>query len=124
MQIICVPIIVSAVVCIMQAYKKFIAKSNEILSRIIPILALVLGGVLGILCYYIFPTIIMANSWYMAIIVGAASGLSATGCNQIFKQLKKFGIEVKEVDTNKTNSGEDNAELNKPANKVDDANNK
>lgn len=86
----------------MQAYKKFIAKSNEVLCRIIPILALVLGGVLGVGCYFAFPTIIIAENWYMAIIVGAASGLSATGCNQIFKQLKKFGIDVKEVDSSNT----------------------
>ena len=98
MQIICVPIIVSVVVCIMQAYKKIVAKTNETLTRIIPILALVLGGILGVVCYFAFPTIIMAENWYMAIVVGAASGLSATGCNQIFKQLKKFGIDVKEVD--------------------------
>ena len=55
---------------------------------------------LGIVCFYVLPSIISAPNVWIAILIGGASGLSATGCNQIFKQLKKFGIEVKEVEDN------------------------
>lgn len=100
LEIICVPIIVSLVFTIMEIYKVFIAKENEKLIRIIPLIACVVGVILGIICFYTFPTIISASNLLTAILIGGSSGLSATGCNQIFKQLKKFGIDIKEVNNN------------------------
>ncbi len=97
-EIICVPVIVALVFVIMEIYKKYIAKENERMKRIIPLIACGLGIVLGIVCFYAFPTIISATNLFAAILIGGASGLSATGCNQIFKQLKKFGIDVKEIE--------------------------
>lgn len=99
LEIICVPVIVALVFSIMEIYKKFIARENETLIRIIPIIGCVLGIVAGIVCFYAFPTIISATNIWSAILIGGASGLSATGCNQIFKQLAKFGIKVKEEET-------------------------
>lgn len=99
LEIICVPVIVALVLSIMEIYKKFIARENETLIRIIPIIGCVLGIVAGIVCFYAFPTIISATNIWSAILIGGASGLSATGCNQIFKQLAKFGIKVKEEET-------------------------
>ena len=46
---------------------------------------------------------------FTAILVGGASGLSATGCNQIFKQISKFGVYVKEVEVKGITDSEDNA---------------
>lgn len=97
-EIICVPVIVTAVFGIMEFYKKVIAKDNEKLIRFIPMIAGALGIVLGIICFYACPSIISANDILTAMIIGGASGLSATGCNQIFKQLQKFNIDVKEVE--------------------------
>ena len=97
LEVICVPVIVALVFVLMEVYKKYIAKENEKLIRFIPLIALGLGVVFGIVFYYAFPTLISASNLFIAILVGGASGLSATGCNQIFKQLKKFGIDVKEV---------------------------
>ncbi len=96
-EIICVPVIVALVFVIMEIYKKFIAKENKILIAIIPIIGAVLGIVFGIVCFYAIPSIIPATNVLTAILIGGASGLSATGCNQIFKQLKKYGIEIKEI---------------------------
>ncbi len=113
-EIICVPIIVALTYSLIELYKKTLAKNNEILNRIIPLLGLALGSVAGIVCYFAFPEIIIAHNLLSAIIVGASSGLSATGCNQIFKQLKKYGIEVKQpeqIDTpndDETDKTEDN----------------
>jgi uncharacterized membrane protein len=92
----------------MELYKKFIAKDNEKLIRIIPIIACAVGIIAGITCFYVFPTIIVATNVGTATLVGGASGLSATGCNQIFKQLAKFGIDVKEteVETDETTDKE------------------
>ena len=98
LEIICVPVIVSLVYSLMALYKKYISKENEKLTRIIPIIAGVLGIIAGIVCFYAFPSIISATNIWVAILIGGASGLSATGCNQIFKQLAKFGINVKETE--------------------------
>lgn len=112
LEIVCVPVIVALVFVVMEIYKKFIAKDKEILIRIIPIIACGLGIVMGIVCYYAFPSIITATNILTAILIGGASGLSATGCNQIFKQLKKFGIEVKEQknETQDDEQSEDNSQ--------------
>lgn len=105
LEIICVPVIVTLVFCLMELYKKFIAKDNENLIRIIPIIACVIGIIAGIICYFGFPSVIAATNLFTAILIGGASGLSATGCNQVFKQLKKYGIDVKEANTKDKNNG-------------------
>lgn len=99
LEIICVPVIVSLVFGLMEVYKVLIAKAKnkETLIRIIPIIACVIGIAFGIIFYYVCPSIVAATNIWTTILIGGASGLSATGCNQIFKQLKKFGIDVKEV---------------------------
>lgn len=100
LDVVCVPIIVALVFILIEIYKKFIAKDKEILIRIVPLIACGLGIVIGITCYFAIPSIILATNVWTAILIGGASGLSATGCNQIFKQLKKFGIDVKEIEIN------------------------
>ena len=103
LEIICVPVIVAIVFALMEIYKVYIAKGNEKLIRFIPLIALGLGAIFGIVFYFAFPSIISASNLFIAILIGGASGLSATGCNQIFKQLKKFGIDVKEVNKDEGN---------------------
>lgn len=112
LEIICVPVIVSLVFGLMEVYKVLIAKAKnqETLIRIIPIIACVLGISFGILFYYVCPSIVAATNIWTAILIGGASGLSATGCNQIFKQLKKFGIEVKEIKNEENNDNQGGAE--------------
>ena len=46
-----------------------------------------LGIFSGIICYYFIPSIIPTENVIVAIIIGGASGLSATGTNQVIKQL-------------------------------------
>jgi len=115
LEIICVPVIVAVVYGIIELYKKFIAKDKEFLVAIVPLISAILGGLLGILAFYLVPSIIVATNVVTAFLVGLCSGLSATGTNQIFKQFKKLGIEVKEteVKTNsKTNGGDANDKSN------------
>lgn len=96
MEIICVPAIVAVVYVLIEAYKKIIAKGREKWLNFVPLIATVLGGIFGVAIFYIAPQIIIASNVWVALVVGLCSGLSATGTNQIFKQLEKFGITVKE----------------------------
>jgi hypothetical protein len=68
---------------------------SEKFKRFIPLVSAALGIVCGVVCYYAIPSIMPASNVVVAIIIGGASGLSATGTNQIIKQL-----------TDKTNDSE------------------
>lgn len=98
MEIICVPVIVAIVYVLIEIYKKWLAKGREKWLNVIPVIAFILGGSLGVVFFYVAPQIVIASNVWVALVVGICSGLSAVGSNQIFKQLKKYGIEVKEVD--------------------------
>lgn len=102
MEIICVPAIVAITYILIEIYKKWIANGREKWLNFIPILSLIIGGILGVVIFYVAPHIIVAENVWLALVVGLCSGLSATGTNQIFKQLEKYGIQVKEVE-NKNN---------------------
>ena len=104
-EIVCVPVIVAIVYALMSIYKTYIAKDNEKLIRFIPLIGGGLGIILGIIIYFAFPSLIVATNVLTAILVGCASGLSATGCDQIFKQLTKYGVNVKQPDDKDKNGG-------------------
>ena len=61
---------------------------SEKLDKFIPVICGVIGAVLGITMFYTIPNFIPADNWANAIAIGIVSGLSATGVNQIWKQLK------------------------------------
>lgn len=61
-------------------------KTTKIDNKYIPIICGVLGGVLGVVAMYVVPDF-PAGDILTAISIGIVSGLSATGVNQIFKQL-------------------------------------
>ena len=83
-----VPVITAMVYGAMAGYK-LIVNGKENLVRIIPVIAVALGVVLGIIAFYAVSGIMPADNVFTAIIIGGASGLAATGGNQIFKQLTK-----------------------------------
>jgi len=68
---------------------KYCVGENEKLKRFIPLIAAGLGVVCGIVCYFAIPSIIPAENIIVAIVIGGASGLTATGTNQVIKQLSK-----------------------------------
>lgn len=88
LEIISVPIITIIVYWTINLIK-YAVKENETFKRFIPLIAAVFGAVLGIVCFYAVPEIIFSQNVLIALITGGASGLSATGCNQIIKQLGK-----------------------------------
>jgi hypothetical protein len=83
-----VPVIVSIVYGCIDLYKQ-ITNGKEKYWRIIPIIAAILGALIGLTAFYAYPNALMAENVWQAVIMGGASGLSATGANQAFKQLHK-----------------------------------
>lgn len=64
------------------------AINNDNLDRFIPVICGVFGAILGIAIFLTIPNFIPADNWAVAIAIGIVSGLSATGANQVYKQLK------------------------------------
>lgn len=60
---------------------------DERFKRFIPLIACVLGAVCGVVTFYFVPGVLDTQNLLVALVLGAASGLSATGANQIGKQL-------------------------------------
>ena len=60
---------------------------DEKFRRFIPLVACVLGAACGVVAFYCVPGVMETENLLVAIVLGAASGLSATGTNQIAKQL-------------------------------------
>lgn len=88
LNLISVPAIASAVYLIIEVLKKAFNNSEKFL-RLIPLVSLFIGAIAGVVCFFFIPSIIPATNVVVAIIIGAASGLTATGTNQIVKQLTK-----------------------------------
>lgn len=55
-------------------------------NKYIPVICGIVGGILGVIGRIAIPDFPAAD-WLSAVAVGIVSGLSATGVNQIFKQL-------------------------------------
>lgn len=68
---------------------------DEKFKRFIPLIACVLGAVCGVIAFYFVPGVMGTENLLVAIILGSASGLSATGTNQAVKQLTKSTKEEK-----------------------------
>ena len=62
---------------------------DEKFKRFIPLIAMVLGAVCGVVAFYCVPGVMETENLLVAVILGASSGLSATGTNQVAKQLTK-----------------------------------
>ena len=74
---------------------------DERFKRFIPLIACVLGAVCGVIAFYFIPGTMGTENLLVAIVIGAASGLSATGTNQAVKQLTA-GTATKEVTDNES----------------------
>ena len=98
LNLISVPAIAAIVYWVINIIKHAVGE-NEKFKKFIPLIAAGLGVVCGIICYYAVPSIIPAPNIVVAILIGGASGLTATGTNQIIKQLGK-----KDDDNEKSNN--------------------
>lgn len=62
---------------------------NEALDKFIPAICGTLGAILGVVVFFTIPNFIPADNWLVAVAIGIVSGFSATGINQIYKQIKE-----------------------------------
>jgi hypothetical protein len=85
------PVIVAIVYGVIDFLKYFVFSGNETFKKYIPVISAVLGGIFGIVAFFVCPEIIPVATWYGSILIGCASGLSAVGINQITKQIKRGG---------------------------------
>lgn len=82
-----VPIIVICCYLCGEIYKA-IFRNHTNAYRFIPLVTSVLGGILGVVIFLTNPEIILdAPNIWIALGVGIVSGASATGANQIIKQI-------------------------------------
>ena len=74
---------------------------DEKFKRFIPLIACILGAACGVVAFYCVPGVMATENLLVAIILGAARGLSATGTNQVVKQLVS-GTTTKGADQNES----------------------
>ena len=104
-----VPCIVLIVYMVVEVIK--LCTKNAVVSKLFPMISCVLGIGLGLVAFFCCPAIIPAGNVLSAILIGGASGLSATGANQIVKQLISKNNELQESDKEIV-EGEENEEKN------------
>lgn len=68
---------------------KYTMRNNEKFTHFLPLIACGIGSIIGIIAFFVVPDIMPTDNIVVAIVFGGASGLSATGFNQIIKQLQK-----------------------------------
>lgn len=66
---------------------------DEKFKRFIPLISCALGAICGVIAFYFVPGVFETENLLVAIVLGASSGLSATGTNQAVKQLTKTNTE-------------------------------
>lgn len=72
------------VICMVAGY---FVKCSKLDSKFIPLIVAVVGGILGVIAFYIQMPDFPADNIITAIAVGIVSGLAGTGINQMYKQL-------------------------------------
>lgn len=90
MNIIYVPIIVISSYLAGEIYKLLFGKKDK--EHVwVPLIAVLTGGLLGVLIHFTAPELINALNPYEALLVGFVSGGSATGANELVKQIARKG---------------------------------
>ena len=90
-----IPSIAAIVYTIIDIVKTAVG-GTEKFKRLIPLISCALGAIIGVIAYFCVPGVLETQNVLVAIVLGAASGLSATGTNQAVKQL------TSKSNTNKT----------------------
>ena len=70
-----------------------LVKATRLNNKWIPIICGVCGGIIGALALAFHMPDFPADDYFTAVAVGIMSGLTATGVNQIFKQMKSTNDE-------------------------------
>lgn len=88
MEFITIPVITAIVYAVIEIFK-IAFNNNEVYKRFIPLLACALGIGCGLIAFFFIPEVMIANNVFIAIVLGGASGLAATGVFESVKNLFK-----------------------------------
>lgn len=83
------PFIVVVVYFITYALRKYIIKTDE-QRKSLPPIAAAIGCLIALIFYFFAPSEIEFTNLVDAVTSGMCSGLAAVGCNQVYKQFKRF----------------------------------
>lgn len=83
-----IPVVCGAVYALIEFVKYLLGGKVEKFKRFIPLVAGCAGAGISLLMFFIAPEMVPASTWYASLLIGAASGLSAVGVNQIKKQMQ------------------------------------
>ena len=83
MELIIIPTLTVICYLVTEVFKLFVKK------KYLPVISGITGAILGVIAYFITPTLIENTNILTSVAIGIVSGLAATGSNQIFKQIKK-----------------------------------
>lgn len=98
-----VPAIAAAVYFVVKLIRHAVGK-NEKFEKFVPLIAAGLGVIFAVVCFFALPAAIPAGNVIVAIVLGAASGFTAIGTDQMMKQ---FG---KKTGAGESSGGEDETE--------------
>lgn len=84
-----VPAIVAAVYAIVEILKSIIKSDG--FRNYIPVVSAACGAAIGLIVYFGFPQIIIADNVIQAFVIGAVSGWASTGANQAYKKIRNIG---------------------------------
>lgn len=87
--------VIAAIVYWMVNLIKYTSKYNDKLLTFIPLISCGLGVICGLIAFFIVPEIMPTDNIAVAVVISGASGLTATGFNQIIKQIEKNGVNRK-----------------------------
>lgn len=102
MEIITIPIITAITYTIIEIIK-YATNNAAILSRFIPLIACALGITCGLIAFFFVPGVMIANNVFIAIVVGGASGLAATG---VYENIKNLIVKGKVNGSSNNNSNQ------------------
>jgi multidrug transporter EmrE-like cation transporter len=89
-----IPAVCAVVYAVIEFIKYLFGAKVESFKKYIPIVSCIVGAIIALVVFFVSPELVPVATWYSALLVGGASGLSAVGVNQIKKQIQKQGGET------------------------------
>lgn len=101
MDFITIPVITAIVYAVIEILK-ITFNDSEVYKRFIPLLACGLGIGCGLIAFFFIPEVMITTNVFIAVVLGGASGLAATGVFESVKNL--FGKKEVTADGNDSNN--------------------
>lgn len=86
MDFITIPVITAIVYAVIEILK-ITFNNSEVYKRFIPLLACGLGIGCGLIAFFFIPEVMITTNVFIAVVLGGASGLAATGVFESVKNL-------------------------------------